>query len=295
MGRRAVKVPRAPDLFADQPAELVFDDVEVTIAEHTFRLTGDFERSSRQDCEAATTDRGGSIRSSVSKTVDYLVVGQRGGAEWRLGSWGPTIEKAVQLRMAGVRIKIVKEEQWARALDRANKAMASGAARVPSIAAQVWRALRAAEDERYEKDKAEHGRKARRRHVPKPIVRTSKGSLCHRDQGFLELTSQYDYELLDRVFVKLAESRGVLQLAGLHGSRRWEFFANHQLTKADYLLDPYFHLAVPHEGQQHRFTDAELESNWGVILYGRAALQDCWEVYVYLRDSRASIPNLLRL
>ncbi len=56
------------------------------------------------------TGRGGRI-SNVTKSLDYLVVGGMGSAEWKHGSYGLKIEKAVTYREAGVPLRIVHEER----------------------------------------------------------------------------------------------------------------------------------------------------------------------------------------
>lgn len=82
----------------------------------TFVFTGDFFFGSRSQCEEATTKRGGAASKSVSKKIDFVVVGSLGSPEWKHGSYGTKIDKAMQLKSAGCPIYIIHEDHWAKAL-----------------------------------------------------------------------------------------------------------------------------------------------------------------------------------
>jgi NAD-dependent DNA ligase len=80
-------------------SELPIDRVEgIEIREKLFCFTGDFVFGPRKLCEQAIEVRGGSI-SGVSKKLHYLVVGGLGSAEWKHGSFGTKIEKAIQHKL----------------------------------------------------------------------------------------------------------------------------------------------------------------------------------------------------
>lgn len=101
-------------------SELMFDVVEsVTFNGSTFCLTGDFVFAPRAVCADAIERRGGNISSSVTKKVNYLVVGGLGSPEWKHGSFGTKIERAMDLRHDGVPLLIVHEDPWANALSQA--------------------------------------------------------------------------------------------------------------------------------------------------------------------------------
>lgn len=96
--------------------QLAIDEgVEVQIAEHSFCFTGDFVFGPRSVCEAHVTRRGGRV-ISVTKRLDYLVIGGMGSAEWKHGSYGLKVEKAVRYRDEGLPLRIVHEDTWAEAL-----------------------------------------------------------------------------------------------------------------------------------------------------------------------------------
>jgi len=97
--------------------QLAFDDVtSIIIPGKTYCLTGDFAFAPRSLCEKEITSRGGTVKSGVSKKVDYLVVGGLGSAEWKHGSFGTKLEKAMAYKREGVPILVVHEELWTRAL-----------------------------------------------------------------------------------------------------------------------------------------------------------------------------------
>jgi len=102
---------------ATHVTELGFDDVCPIVFEGcAFCLTGNFVYAPRDVCEAEVTKRGGIVKSGVSKKVRFIVVGSLGSPEWKHGSFGTKIEKAMQLKQEGAPISVVKEDQWVAAL-----------------------------------------------------------------------------------------------------------------------------------------------------------------------------------
>ena len=102
---------------ASHVSELALDrSASVHIPESTFCLTGDFVFATRSHCEDTIVKRGGLVSKSVTKKVKYVVVGGLGSAEWKHGSYGTKIEKAIEYKRNGVPLLIVHEDQWAAAL-----------------------------------------------------------------------------------------------------------------------------------------------------------------------------------
>lgn len=98
-------------------SQLAIDtDAKVKIEGSLFCLTGDFVFAPRSHCEQATMKRGGAVHGSVTKKLHYLVVGGLGSKEWKHGSFGTKIQKAVEYKRKGLPILIVHEDQWAQAL-----------------------------------------------------------------------------------------------------------------------------------------------------------------------------------
>jgi hypothetical protein len=121
-------------------------------------------------------------------------------------------------------------------------------------------------------------KKVKRKTISKPWVRPGDSALC-QEVDLLIMVSQYDYDLFDEAFQAYCSARGILHVAGEPGSRRWKYLADFRKTKSAYLGDPYFQLSQEVDGKQHRFTDADMETGWKIMLLGRAKLQDCWELY----------------
>jgi NAD-dependent DNA ligase len=96
--------------------ELAFDEVSnVTFSGQRFCFTGEFVFGPRDRCAALTEQRGGSV-GSVTKNLRYLIVGGLGSPEWKHGSFGTKIEKAVRYRGEGLPVLIVHEDRWASSL-----------------------------------------------------------------------------------------------------------------------------------------------------------------------------------
>jgi len=97
--------------------ELALDNTAtVTIPNSMFCLTGDFVFATRSHCESVILSRGGFVSKSVTKKVTFVVVGGLGSTEWKHGSFGTKIEKAIEYKRQGLPLLIVHEDQWAAAL-----------------------------------------------------------------------------------------------------------------------------------------------------------------------------------
>lgn len=95
---------------------LALDTVDrVNFANAWFCLTGDFVYAPREKCVKAIEQRGG-IVGGVTKKLRYLIVGGLGSPEWKHGSFGTKIEKAMQYKRDGLPIFIVHEDIWASSL-----------------------------------------------------------------------------------------------------------------------------------------------------------------------------------
>jgi NAD-dependent DNA ligase len=98
---------------------LPIDEVaSIEMPQRNFCFTGDFAFGPRTICESAVSRRGGTVTGSVTKKLHYLVVGGLGSAEWKHGSFGTKIEKAIHYKENGVPLLIVHEDSWAASLAR---------------------------------------------------------------------------------------------------------------------------------------------------------------------------------
>lgn len=81
-----------------------------------FCLTGQFAFGPRNACMEQITTRGGMIDPSITRKLDYLVIGLIGSRDWSHSTYGTKIEKAVAYREKGIPVAIVGEDHWAQFL-----------------------------------------------------------------------------------------------------------------------------------------------------------------------------------
>jgi NAD-dependent DNA ligase len=78
-----------------------------------FVVTGTFAFGPRASVVGAIEQRGGTVRPSLTKAANYLVIGEIGSQAWKHSSYGRKIEQAVKLRDEGGQLRIVAEPHWA--------------------------------------------------------------------------------------------------------------------------------------------------------------------------------------
>lgn len=81
-----------------------------------FCLTGKFALGSRKECEKEIINLGGKIKKSISKKLDYLIIGSIGSEAWIHSNFGRKIENAWELKHSGHQLYIVPEDHWANCL-----------------------------------------------------------------------------------------------------------------------------------------------------------------------------------
>jgi hypothetical protein len=98
--------------------ELPYDEPLPTIlhSASVFVVTGTFSYGKRRAVTEAIESRMGVIRSAVSKSTDYVIVGEVGSRDWLHSSFGRKIQEAVDFRSQGAMISIVPERHWASSL-----------------------------------------------------------------------------------------------------------------------------------------------------------------------------------
>jgi NAD-dependent DNA ligase len=89
----------------EEPEAIAFDGA-------TFCLTGAFMYGTRDKCEEVILKLGGKPVSTVSKSVDYLVIGSFASRDWIGTSHGRKIEKALHYQGKGHPIILLTEETW---------------------------------------------------------------------------------------------------------------------------------------------------------------------------------------
>jgi NAD-dependent DNA ligase len=89
---------------------------DVTFPGSTFCLTGKFVFGSTLDCEESIADIGGAVVSSPTQDTDFLVIGEFCSPDWVHTTFGRAIERAIELRDQGQKIKIISERHWVDAM-----------------------------------------------------------------------------------------------------------------------------------------------------------------------------------
>lgn len=85
---------------------------QVVFSGHTFCFTGKFSSGSRAWCETQVHAKGGLGVAGVTRKLNFLVIGDIGSRDWLHSTHGLKIKKAVDLRDAGIPLKIIGEEHW---------------------------------------------------------------------------------------------------------------------------------------------------------------------------------------
>ena len=84
----------------------------VTFQGKSFLFTGTCAFGTRKQCQEATKSLGGMNASSVTKLLNYLVLGTYVTDSWAHETYGRKIEKAVRYRDESVPLIIIAEEHW---------------------------------------------------------------------------------------------------------------------------------------------------------------------------------------
>lgn len=98
------------------PALPIDDDPSIFFRNMSFCFTGKFIYGTRACCERAVLHAGGMPVDTVSKRLNYLVIGTMIEPQWINTTYGRKIEKAAIWRDQGNDLVIVSERQWTAAL-----------------------------------------------------------------------------------------------------------------------------------------------------------------------------------
>lgn len=101
---------------AEGPVLPIDDDPSIFFRHMTFCFTGRFLFGTRAACERAVLGLGGMAVDSISKNLNYLVIGTLIEPQWANTTYGRKIEKAVAYQSDGCELIIVSERQWTAAL-----------------------------------------------------------------------------------------------------------------------------------------------------------------------------------
>ena len=89
---------------------------EIRFAGASFVFTGKFASGTRTECQEAVEALGAVAQNSVTSSTDYLTIGNEGSENWRQGSYGRKIEKAMIFRMKAGQPAILAESDWLAAI-----------------------------------------------------------------------------------------------------------------------------------------------------------------------------------
>mgnify|MGYP001548731058 CR=1 FL=1 len=78
----------------------------------SFLFTGLFAFGNRKKCQEQVDSLGGTNANSVTKNLDYLVLGTYVNNNWAHETYGRKIEKAVANRNNGLPVAIISEQHW---------------------------------------------------------------------------------------------------------------------------------------------------------------------------------------
>jgi NAD-dependent DNA ligase len=114
-----IGAPETDLAAAARVTELAYDSVDrIDFPDKYFLLTGEFVHGPRNHCESEIRERGGLVSKAVNKKLNYLIIGSLGSVEWKHGSFGTKIEKAMQYKREKIPILVVQETIWREAVKR---------------------------------------------------------------------------------------------------------------------------------------------------------------------------------
>ena len=111
---RIITEDERADLFALinrilNPVDDTDSDICIQIEDSSICLTGDFECMSRNELSALLESMGAIVKKNVTKTLNYLLVGNKGSDKWSQGNYGTKVKKAMEYNENGSNIEILKE------------------------------------------------------------------------------------------------------------------------------------------------------------------------------------------
>jgi DNA polymerase III epsilon subunit-like protein len=82
----------------------------VVFVDKVFVLSGDFQHGMKPDVASMIESKGGSVVGSVSKKVDFVVIGSYGSDLYANGTYGTKVKRAMELQDQGCPIAIISED-----------------------------------------------------------------------------------------------------------------------------------------------------------------------------------------
>lgn len=82
---------------------------DITIADNLFCFTGKSTKCTRSEIAKLVENNGGKYHDTVTKKLNYLIIGNEGNSCWAFSCYGRKVEKAMEMRRKGANIVIVNE------------------------------------------------------------------------------------------------------------------------------------------------------------------------------------------
>lgn len=92
----------------------------IEIHGHVFCFTGASAKATRKEIGSIVTAAGGKFTDSITKKVEYLIVGAEGNPCWAYSCYGRKIEKAMEMRKSGSNMLIVNENDFWEVIEGVN-------------------------------------------------------------------------------------------------------------------------------------------------------------------------------
>ena len=100
-------------LFKEYTSDAKCNEAEsLDLYEKTFVLTGDFSRGSKDYIKQIIESINGTVKNSVSKKIDFVVMGSKGSPDWSYGNYGTKVKRAKELQSEGINIRIISENDF---------------------------------------------------------------------------------------------------------------------------------------------------------------------------------------
>ena len=88
------------------------EGVHICLEGKRFCITGEFSSLSREEIQQLIENHNGIFAKSVTKKLDYLVLGGIQNPAWKFGQYGTKYNKAREYQEKGVPISIITEEEF---------------------------------------------------------------------------------------------------------------------------------------------------------------------------------------
>lgn len=92
---------------------------KIDFTDKTFCFTGASTKATRKDFENLIPSVGGNFSKTVTKKIDYLIVGSNGNPCWAYCCYGRKVEQAINLRKKGSKVIILHENDFWDAIENA--------------------------------------------------------------------------------------------------------------------------------------------------------------------------------